>query len=278
MENNPIFFADGADPKMLEAYKKAQETFKYFWREQSWEYRRIIPGLNVSCVKVAFSQEDPDSEYPIVEQMWINEIDFDGDYVKGYLINEPNELTNVKVGDYVEIPLSEISDWLFAITPTQKKPKGLSKLFSSSSTPNPKAYGGFTIQKMRADMSESERRDHDAAWQLDFGDFNDIEIVNEQKENPENLIEHPMSKNMRESFVTFLNEYPAELTNIDENGFTLLHRETIAGNLSSVEILLKSGVDKNVKTNRGKTALDYAKQLSWEHLIPVLETYTNHLN
>jgi uncharacterized protein YegJ (DUF2314 family) len=85
MEQNPIFFADGADPKMLEAYKKAQETFKYFWREQSWEYRRIIPGLNVSCVKVAFSQEDPNSENPIVEQMWINEIDFDGDNVKGYL-------------------------------------------------------------------------------------------------------------------------------------------------------------------------------------------------
>lgn len=92
MENNPIFFADGADPKMFEAYKKAQETFKYFWREQSWEYRRIIPGLNVSCVKVALFPEHPQSEYPMVEQMWINDIAFDGAYVKGYLINEPNKL------------------------------------------------------------------------------------------------------------------------------------------------------------------------------------------
>lgn len=268
MENSPLFFADGADSKMIAAYKNAQETFKYFWREQSWEYRRIIPGLTVSCVKVAFSQETPDSEQPIVEHMWINEIDFDGDNVKGYLMNEPDELTNIQAGDYVNVPLGEISDWLFAISPTEKKSK-FSQLFSSPSLP--KAYGGFTIQKIRADMSESERKDHDNAWQIDFGDFNMVEVVHEQKEKPENLTEHPMSRNMKEDFVKFLNEYPAELTNTDENGMTLLHRETIAGNLSSVEVILASGADQNIKTNHGKTALDYARQLNWKHLIPVLE-------
>lgn len=271
MENNSFIFSDGADPKMIAAYKKAQETFKYFWRELSWEYRRVIPALNLACVKAQFSENHPDSGEKIVEHMWLNDISFDGDTVSGILINEPNNLTTIQPGDYFEIPLNEISDWLFAITPAQKKTKGLSKLFSSSSGSIPKAYGGFTIQKMRADMSETERREHDEAWQLDFGDFNDIEIVNEQKEYPENLIEHPMSKNMQESFVKFLSDYPTELTNADENGFTLLHTETIAGNLSSVEILLQSGADKNLKTNRGKTALDYAKQLNWEHLIPVLE-------
>ncbi|KQM34180.1 DUF2314 domain-containing protein [Chryseobacterium sp. Leaf201] len=271
MENNPIFFADGADSEMIEAYQKAQQTFKYFWREQSWEYRRIIPALAVSCVKVAFSQKDPTSESPIIEHMWINDIDFDGDYVKGYLINEPNELTNIQVGDYVEVPLNEISDWLFAITPATKKSTGLSKLFSSSADPLPKVYGGFTIQKMRSDMLPAERKDHDSAWQLDFGDVNDIEVVYEQKEKPENLIEHPMSRNMKEDFIKFLKEYPDEMTNADENGLTILHKETIAGNLSSVEVLLENGADRNLKANNGKTALDFARQLNWEHLIPVLE-------
>lgn len=97
MSENKIFFADAADPEMSKAYKKAQETFKYFWREQSWEYRRIIPALSVSCVKVAFSQEDPSSDSPIVEHMWINDINFDGDLIKGYLINKPNKLTNIEV-------------------------------------------------------------------------------------------------------------------------------------------------------------------------------------
>lgn len=271
MENNSFIFSDGTDPKMIAAYENARKTFKYFWREISWEQRRIIPAMNLACVKAQFSEKHPDSGEEIVEHMWLNDIHFDGDTVSGFLINEPNNLTTIQPGDYFEIPLNEISDWLFAMIPAQKKTKGLSKLFSSSSEPIPKAYGGFTIQKMRSDMSESERNDHDEAWQLDFGDFNEIEVVYEQKDKPENLIEHPMSKNMKESFVTFLNDYPAELTNIDEDGFTLLHRETIAGNLSSVEVLLKSGADKNLKTNKGKTPLDYAKQLNWEHLIPILE-------
>lgn len=270
MKDNPIFFADGADPKMAEAYRKAQETFRYFWREQSWEYRRIIPALSVSCVKVAFSQEDPASDSPVVEHMWINEVNFDGDRIKGRLINQPNELTNINVGDDVEVALNEISDWLFAMPQTRKQ-TGLSKLFSSSATVLPKAYGGFTIQQMRSEMSPAERKTHDQAWQLDFGDFNDIEVVYEQKEHPENLIEHPMSRNMKSEFIRFVTENPGEITGRDADGYTLLHTETIAGNLSSVEVILQAGADKHVKTDTGKTALDFAEQLNWEHLIPVLK-------
>jgi ankyrin repeat protein len=203
--------------------------------------------------------------------MWINEVLFDGENVKGYLINEPHSLKNIQVGDYVEVPLNHISDWLFAITPNVQKPKGLSRLFSSLSPVLPKAYGGFTIQKMRADMSGTERKEHDAAWQLDFGDFNDIQVVNNQKENPENLIEHPMSKNMKEEFAQFLQQYPDEIFHMDENGLTLLHRETIAGNLTIVQAALDAGADKNIQSGKGKTALDYAKEFKWEHIIPVLE-------
>lgn len=271
MENNSIFFADGNDPEMHKAYQRAQETFKYFWREQSWEYRRIIPGLDLACVKTIFQEQDEETGEELVEHMWINEVAFDGENVKGYLINEPHSLQNIQVGDYVEIPLNHISDWLFAITPAAKQSKGLSKLFSSSSPTLPKTYGGFTIQKMRADMSEPERRGHDDAWQLDFGDYNDIMVVNNQKKKPENLIEHPMSKNMKEEFIKFLQQYPDEVHQTDENGLTLLHRETIAGNLTIVQAALDAGADKNIQSGTGKTALDYAKELKWEHIIPVLE-------
>ncbi|AZA80022.1 DUF2314 domain-containing protein [Chryseobacterium sp. G0186] len=270
MEENSIFYADGNDPEMIKAFHKAQETFKYFWREQSWEYRRIIPGLTISCVKVAFSEQAETGEI-IVEHMWINDVSFDGDTVKGYLINEPNDLRNIQVGDYVEIPLTNISDWLFAIIPNVQKPKGLSKLFSSSSEPLPKAYGGFSIQQMRSEMSVAERKDHDNAWQLDFGDFNDILVVNHQKEEPGNLIEHPMSKNMKEKFVEFLQQNPDDIKHIDEDGLSLLHKETIAGNLTTVKVILESGADKSIQSKAGKTALDYAQQLNWEHIIPVLE-------
>jgi uncharacterized protein YegJ (DUF2314 family) len=51
----------------------------------------------------------------------------------------------------------------------------------------------------------------------------------------------------------------------------IVHREAIAGNLTSVEVLLSLGADKTTKTNTGKTALDFARLLEWEHIIPLLE-------
>ncbi|MCL1926486.1 MAG: DUF2314 domain-containing protein [Syntrophorhabdaceae bacterium] len=256
MANKKIFWADGENPKMIEAFKNAQTTFKYFWRELSWEQRRIVPALTVACVKIAFTQEAKE-----VEHMWINEIIFDGNNVMGVLVNQPNELTNISCGDFVNVPLNQISDWLFAIPQNPK---------DCSSAPNPRAYGGFTIQVMRSEMTKQERKEHDDAWGFDFGDYNEVLLVCEQKEYPENLIEHPMSKNMGEKLLDFLKEYPNEITSADENGLTLLHRETIAGNLTSVEVLLSAGADKNAKTNLGETALDLAKKLNWEHIIPIL--------
>ncbi len=271
MGDKDIFFASGDSLKMLKAFKNAQDTFKYFWRELSWEYRRIIPALNVACVKVAFTQlkDDDGKEAELVEHMWINEVNFDGNHVQGILVNSPTELTNISNGDQVEIPLSQISDWLFAITES-KPQKGLAKLFSPS--PKPKVYGAFTIQAMRSEMTARERTAHDKAWGLDFGDYNEIFVVSEQKEKPENLIEHPMSKNMKEKLVAFLKENPAEINHQDENGYTLLHRETIAGNLTSVEVLLAAGADKNIKTKQGATALDFAEKFNWTHIIPILAT------
>ena len=152
--------------------------------------------------------------------------------------------------------MPQISDWLFAI---------------QNNEPQPTTYGGFTIQAMRKEMSQKEREEHDNAWGLYFGDYDKILLVYEQKEKPENLIEHPMSKNMREKFVEFLQAYPAEIKYCDENGLTMLHKESIAGNLTSIEVLLSLGADKNAKTKNGETALDFAKKMNWENLIPVLE-------
>lgn len=267
MKDKKIFFAEMNNPKMIEAFNNAQKTFKYFWRELSWEYRRIIPALAVACVKIAFTQDTDNGQ--IVEHMWINNVHFDGNNVKGILVNTPNELVNINNGDFVNVSLNQISDWLFATYTSQKSKIGSSKLYTS--TPKPTTYGGFTIQAMRSEMTNQEREEHDNAWGLDFGDFNEILIVMGQKENPENLIEHPMSKNMRDKLIEFLDVYPNEINNRDEDGLTLLHKEAIAGNLTSVEVLLSYGADKNIKSNQGENALDFAKKMNWEHIIKVLE-------
>ena len=119
-------------------------------------------------------------------------------------------------------------------------------------------------------INGEELAEHDAAWGLDFGDFNDILVVYEQKEHPENLIEHPMSKNMTEQFENYAKEHPSVATDADEFGYTQLHHEAIAGNLNLVNLLLKYGADKNARTKSGKTAAEFAEDLGWEHIAKVL--------
>ncbi|MBR8464101.1 DUF2314 domain-containing protein [Campylobacter sp. faydin G-24] len=234
---------------MLAAFNEARKTFRYFWREQSWEYQRIIPKLDFSCVKVMFSEEI-DGEL-LVEHMWINDVYFDGKFIYGTLINEPNDLRGTKNGDKIKVELADISDWMFAS--------------------DGKVCGGFSIQAMRATMSTDERVEHDKAWGMEFGDPSRVMLVSEQDEHPENLHEHPMSVNMKKSLTEFLDKNPSEATSVDDDGYTMLHRQAIAGNASMVEILLEYGADKNARTPDKLTALELARAVGWEHVVAVLE-------
>ena len=155
-ESDRIVYVEPND-KLRVASEKAQQSFKYFWRELYWERRRIVPAHNFAMVKIPFQQKFNDSDEPIVEHMWVDQIVFDGENIKGKLVNSPNDLTNVKNGDIITRRIDEIGDWMFAI--------------------GDKPYGGFTVQAMRSDINESERKNHDKAWGLDFGDYNDILIV-----------------------------------------------------------------------------------------------------
>ena len=247
-ESEPMFYADGEDEAMLKAFEQARKSFRYFWRELYWERLRIAPTLSFACVKVAFSQELNGSTE--VEHMWLNDVYFDGERVCGVLVNNPNVLSNVKNGEQVSVPLEQISDWMFAI--------------------EGKTYGGFSVQAMRKAMSESERAEHDEAWGLNFGDPDVVLVTYEQQEHPQNLTEHPMSVNTKKNFEEFLRGYPDEIARTDDEGYTMLHHEAIAGNLTRIELLLAKGADKNAKNIHGKTALDYARALGWDHVAKAL--------
>ena len=247
-DGEPVFYADGEDEAMLKAFEQARKSFRYFWRELYWERLRIVPALSFACVKVAFSQELNGSTE--VEHMWVNDVYFDGERVCGVLVNDPNVLSNIKNGDEVAVPLEQISDWMFAI--------------------EGKTYGGFSVQAMRKAMSQSERAEHDEAWGLNFGDPDVVLVAYEQQEHPQNLTEHPMSVNTKKNFEEFLRGYPDEITRTDDEGYTMLHHEAIAGNLTRIELLLAKGADKNAKNIHGKTALDYARALGWDHVAEAL--------
>jgi uncharacterized protein len=70
--------------------------------------------------------------------MWLNEIDFDGQFVSGILLNDPNRLKSVKVGDSARFTRDQITDWMYVI--------------------DGEVYGAFTVNLIRSRMSARNAR------------------------------------------------------------------------------------------------------------------------
>lgn len=265
-QTSKIYHFDDSDVEMQQAYQQARESFRYFWREVSWENRRIVPALDMAAVKAPFFDERPrkkGSSQPEAEQMWLDEIDFDGVEVSGVLINSPNWIKSVEEGDSVQCPLEGITDWLYAID-------GI-------------AYGGFTVNLIRSRMGRRELREHDEAWGLDFGDPSSVRIVpvfgddNKPKGSSARKpaaadpdAEHPMSEAMASSLKKQLKAEPSYLTSADDNGLTLLHQQALAGSYATVKVLLEAGADPNAVTNRGLTPLALGESLGWVKVVELL--------
>jgi uncharacterized protein YegJ (DUF2314 family) len=237
---------------MQRAVNEARGTFKYFWRELYWESRRIVPGLDLACVKIPFS--DPpgsrNDEGPEVEQMWINDVVFDGQNVHGTLINAPRWVKSVAQGDSISVPLGMIYDWLYVI--------------------GGRAYGGWTVNCMRSRMSDEERSSHDAAWGLDFGDPNQVLVTPDwSKSNLEAVTadEHPMALNMLKSLELHLKQQPEYSRSTDDAGWTYLHSMALAGSVANVRLLLAFGADPAATTLSGMNSQQMAESLGWHAVV-----------
>ncbi len=270
--SEPVFLFSGDDPRMTAAYTAAQHAFKFFWRELSWERRRIIPGLGIAMIKLPFTDGPRTDGNPEFEHMWCNEVEFDGQQLTATLINSPNWLSSVQEGDRLQRPLSHLTDWLI--------------------TAEGAAYGGFTVNLMRAEMSAQERQAHDAAWGLDFGDPRQIRMEIERGEkgrkglfaglfqrrdkhargaDPEQTFhDHPMCLNMLAKIEAQLQADPSITRSVDEGGWTLLHHEALAGNLGVVRLLVQYGADAKASTPDGKDAASLARAIGWEAIATYL--------
>ncbi|NLS97710.1 MAG: DUF2314 domain-containing protein [Planctomycetaceae bacterium] len=264
---------------MEKAAASARQTFRFFWREMSWERRRIVPGLELAAVKASFSDppairaQNPDGLD--VEHMWLMEVDFDGRQLQGSLINSPESLRSVKEGDRVAVAGKQICDWIYAIAGN--------------------VYGGFTVDLMRSRMGKGERRQHDQAWGFDFGEVGIVNLVPPEyigeapakkkgllsyfggsKSAPQDYAavaatEHPMSVNMRASLDRTLTEKPGFVHDTDDRGFSILHQLALAGSLDGVDVCLKHGADPKKPAQNGMTPLALAKSLGWQKVMARLQ-------
>jgi uncharacterized protein YegJ (DUF2314 family) len=198
-----------------------------------------VPAYDLTTVKLAFEDRGE------VEHMWVSEVRFDGATITGTLLNEPNTLRNVHEGDRVSGSLANrLSDWML--------------------TRSGRVWGGATIQAMRLGMDERARREHDEAWGLEFGDPEKVML-------PADGDDHPMALNMVASLVDFLEKNPGEVNGTDPaDGWTMLQRESLAGNAAIVQVLLERGARTSPRNPDGRTALDLARQLSWSKVEALL--------
>jgi hypothetical protein len=190
----------------------------------------------------------------------MNEVDFDGQFVSGVLLNSPNWLKTVKEGDSARFPLDEISDWMYAT--------------------GGEVFGAYTVNLMRSRMGKRERKEHDDAWGLNFGDPDRTRIVPEPKKSgllkgwfgkkETGAEEHPMSENMAASLKESLAKNPAMVNTKSDRGWTLLHQEALAGSTATVKVLVDAGADVNAVTDHGMTPLGLAKALGWEKVAALL--------
>jgi uncharacterized protein YegJ (DUF2314 family) len=260
-----VLMFDDNDPEMQQASLAAQESFRFFWRELSWERCRIIPGLDMTMVKLPFTdgpRTDGNSDF---EYMWVGDIGFDGDDVSGALLNSPNWLTSVEQGQSVSMPFGHLLDWMMTV--------------------DGRAYGGFTVNLMRSRMDERERQQHDQAWGLDFRDPIDVQVEIHQQPKPKAgsiaglfgrsaspqaapaaFSDHPMCVNMIPQIEAQLQADRGIANTISDDGWTMLHHEALSGNLGVVKLLISYGADPAAGTPNGYTAAQLAQKIGWTEI------------
>ena len=115
------------DPKMSAAIDKARATAPTFIAALK------APKASQSGFSVKMGFKDGEQ----VEHMWLSPVRFDGTKFHGTVNNQPEKVTNVKLGQEVSIEPGQISDWMYI--------------------DNKKLVGGYTLRHLRDSMPANER-------------------------------------------------------------------------------------------------------------------------
>jgi ankyrin repeat protein len=79
-----------------------------------------------------------------------------------------------------------------------------------------------------------------------------------------------MSENMAAEIDRALAENLNLVDRIDENGWTMLQYEALAGNLTPVKLLLKHGADRTIENPERLRAIELAEIRKWHKITDLL--------
>lgn len=138
-------------------------------------------------------------------------------------------------------------------------------------------------------MSPDERKDHDQAWGVEFESPDEVLLTPYIEKKPDGMLskifgkspskslgetidypEHPMSINMGEKIRAALSSDSNWINEPDEGGWTMIQRESLAGNNNSVKILLEFGADPDIVNSNGHSSKDLARTMGWNEVLKSL--------
>jgi len=128
---DPVIPVSADDPQMNAAIEKARTTVPTFINA----LRAPKKNLTGFSVKMAFI----DGKH--TEHMWLDAVRYDGKQFHGTVNNDPENVSNVKLGDQASVDASKISDWMYI--------------------ENRKLVGGYTIRVLRDKLQGKEREEFD---------------------------------------------------------------------------------------------------------------------
>ena len=91
------------DPEMVAAIARARASLPQFWEV----FEKHSQGESDFALKVKITDANGS------EHFWATSLERRGEKTMGTINNDPNTVTNVKLGDRIEIPEADISDWLY---------------------------------------------------------------------------------------------------------------------------------------------------------------------
>jgi len=91
------------DAEMVAAIAKARDTLPHFWQV----YEKPARGETNFALKVKITDKQG------TEHFWATDIERRDGKIRGTINNDPNIVKSVKLGDRMEIPEADISDWLY---------------------------------------------------------------------------------------------------------------------------------------------------------------------
>jgi uncharacterized protein YegJ (DUF2314 family) len=121
----PVVPVSGDDPRLKAAVSQARRT----WSEFVSAFEERQPEQHFA-VKARIGDEET------FEFMWLTVTGLENGYIYGRLDNDPIELTSIRCGDRVRVPLKDLNDWLY--------------------TNGEQMIGGYTIEVLRKIQEEMQ--------------------------------------------------------------------------------------------------------------------------